>query len=254
MRLHTIDTGRGADASDADGDRTVVLLHGMMGSSESWGRVIPALAAVGFRVLALDLPGHGLSPRDPHRTIERAAAAVVETVRDRIPGPPSAVLAHSYGASVLAQAADALQPALAVYIDAGLTLPGHADRAALAAQYEHDRRTRLSPEALRRSRPFYSRKDAEVEARAAARFDPATMASVSCGPDHRWTPDAGSIVVRADPSIWVSDDDVRRYEGAGVQVRSIRGAAHTVWYSHFDQFTASLPELFSPGAPERLPV
>lgn len=246
MRLHAIDVG--------EGDRTVVLIHGMMGSAESWRRVIPALAGGGFRVLALDLPGHGLSPRDPHLTIGRAAAAVVDTIHDRVAGPPAAVLAHSYGASVLAEAAATLRPTLAVYVDAGLALAGRGDRAALTAQYARDRAARLSPAALLRSRSSYSAQDAKVEARAAARFDPATMASVSCGPDHFWAPAAGSIVIRADPSTWVSDDDVRRYEDAGVQVRSIRGAAHTVWYSHFEQFTASLPELFSPGASERLSV
>ena len=41
--LHAIDTG--------DGPRTAVLLHGLMGSGESWHRVIPLLADHGYRVL-----------------------------------------------------------------------------------------------------------------------------------------------------------------------------------------------------------
>ena len=61
MLLHAIDTGTGPG--------TVLLLHGMMGSSESWWRLIPPLAANGHRVIALDLPGHGLSERDPQLTI-----------------------------------------------------------------------------------------------------------------------------------------------------------------------------------------
>ena len=73
MLLHAIDTGTGPG--------TVLLLHGMMGSSESWWRLIPPLAANGHRVIALDLPGHGLSERDPQLTIEQAAASVVETAR-----------------------------------------------------------------------------------------------------------------------------------------------------------------------------
>ena len=46
MLLHAIDTGTGPG--------TVLLLHGMMGSSESWWRLIPPLAANGHRVIALD--------------------------------------------------------------------------------------------------------------------------------------------------------------------------------------------------------
>lgn len=236
MLLHADESGVGP--------RTVVLLHGMMGSSESWHRVIPRLTAQGYRVLALDLPGHGLSARDPHLTIETAAASVVETVRSRATDGPVVAVGHSYGASVLAQAAASLRPALAVYVDAALSLHGGADRASLVEAYEKDRRVRMSPETLRASRPFYSDADAAAEARAAERFDPETMASVSCRGDRTWEPGPASILVRADPSDWVSDDDVRRFAEHGGEVRSIPGAAHTIWYSHFDEFTGVLPELF----------
>lgn len=235
MLLHAIESGAGP--------RTVVLLHGMMGSAESWHRVVPRLVARGHSVLALDLPGHGLSPRDPELTIESAAASVVETVRSRAGDGPVLAVGHSYGATVLAQACDALRPALAVYVDAALSLAGGADRAALVETYEQDRRTRLSSEYLRVSRAYYSAEDAEVEARAAARFDPETMASVSCGPDHEWAPGPASVLLRAEPSAWVSDDDALRFARHGGEVRSIPGAAHTVWYSHLDPFTAALPEL-----------
>lgn len=245
MLLHAIDTGTGPG--------TVLLLHGMMGSSDSWWRVIPPLTTNGHRVIALDLPGHGLSERDPQLTIEQAAASVVETATHLGAGRPLAAIGHSYGATVLAAAADMLQPDLSVYVDAALSLTGGHDRAALAAQYERDRRARLSPEDLLASRPFYSAQDADVEARAAALFDPATTASISCDTDHSWLPDAGSIVVRADPSAWVSDDDARRFAANGADVRSIPGAAHTVWFSHFNEFTESLPELFGPPTPHTVP-
>lgn len=245
MLLHAIDAGTGPS--------TVLLLHGMMGSSDSWWRLIPSLTANGHRVIALDLPGHGLSERDPQLTIEQAAASVIETVRHLGPGRPLAAVGHSYGATVLAAAAKMLQPDLSVYVDAALALTGGHDRGALTAQYARDRGARLTPEDLLASRPFYSVQDAEVEARAAALFDPATTASISCDTDHSWLPDAGSIVVKAEPSSWVSDDDARRFAANGADVRSIAGAAHTIWYSHFDEFTASLPELFGPPAARTLP-
>ncbi|WP_274601243.1 alpha/beta hydrolase [Microbacterium sp. Se63.02b] len=210
----------------------------------SWWRVVPRLVDRGRRVIALDLPGHGLSPRDPELTIERAASAVVDTVRVLAPGGPVDAIGHSYGATVLAAAAEQLRPDLAVYVDAALVLAGGADRHALTAAYAQDRLLRMSPDGLRATRPFSSERDAEVEARAAARFDPATSASVSCGPDQAWEAVPGSIVIRADPSAWVTDQDARRFEQGGVEVRSVPGAAHTIWYSHFDEFTASLPEMF----------
>jgi pimeloyl-ACP methyl ester carboxylesterase len=239
MLLHAVDVGAGP--------RTVVLLHGMMGSSDSWWRLIPLLVERRFRVLAIDLPGHGLSPRDPRLTIEQSASSVVETVESLAPGQPIAAMGHSYGASVLAEAAALLRPDPAVYVDAALSLAGGQDHGVLTARYAQDRRARQSPEDLRASRPFYSPKDAEVEALAARRFDAATMASVSCGADHEWLPRAGSIVVRAEPSMWVREADVGRFEANGIEVRSIPGAAHTIWYSHFEEFTASVPELFGPG-------
>lgn len=248
MLLNVVEAG--------EGDRVAVLLHGMMGSAESWHRVVPRLVGRGFRVLALDLPGHGRSPRDPELTIQTAADAVVATLARAVPapggnhdagGPPeriAAAMGHSFGATVLAAAAPRLDAALTVYIDAALTLSGGHDPAVLVPQYEHDRRVRMSPSELRALRPFYSVEDAAVEARAAARFDPATAAAVSCGADGHWPAAPGSIVIRADPSAWVADEDARRFEAAGVRVRSIPGAAHTVWYSHFTAFTAALPELF----------
>ncbi|PRB44988.1 hypothetical protein CQ020_01840 [Arthrobacter sp. MYb23] len=86
------------------GERAVILLHGMMGSSESWWRVGPALAAHGYRVLAMDLPGHGHSPRDLRLTVERAAEAVVATANLRDALKPSLAMGHSFGGLVLSAA------------------------------------------------------------------------------------------------------------------------------------------------------
>jgi pimeloyl-ACP methyl ester carboxylesterase len=50
-------------AWDGPGDATFVLIHGLGGSHLNWLQVAPGLAGLG-RVLALDLPGFGWSPRD----------------------------------------------------------------------------------------------------------------------------------------------------------------------------------------------
>lgn len=76
------------------------------------------------------------------------------------------------------------------------------------------------------------------------RFDPFTAAAVASANGGVWEPAAGSIVVRANPSDYVSDSDAPAFQERGVSVRNIPGAAHSVWYSNFDQFIAALPEVF----------
>jgi pimeloyl-ACP methyl ester carboxylesterase len=58
-----------------------VLVHGVTSSSRTWWRVGPALAERGFRVLAVDLRGHGASPRPvAGLAATDLAADVAETV------------------------------------------------------------------------------------------------------------------------------------------------------------------------------
>ena len=235
MTLHVDSVGHGSEVA--------VLLHGMMGSSESWWRVVPLLVERGYRVLAVDLPGHGLSDRDPSLTIDRAADAVVATVERRSAGEPALAMGHSFGGLVLAAASARLRPKLAVYVDSPFSGRGGWNRDEVAAEYESDRRAR-TVDGLRASRPYYSDQDCLVEGRAAERFDPATAAAVAAADGGSWPPAPGSIVIRADPSDYVSDETASGLRQRGVHVRSIPGSAHSIWYSHFDQFVASLPEVF----------
>ncbi len=63
-----------------DGERTAVLLHGIMSDSHAWGSVVDDLVERGFRVLAVDLAGHGESPRAEHYSLQAWADDVVETI------------------------------------------------------------------------------------------------------------------------------------------------------------------------------
>ncbi|MFK4762956.1 alpha/beta fold hydrolase [Microbacterium sp. ZW T5_45] len=243
MLLHAIDVAPGRSGH---AEKSALLLHGMMGSAESWHRVIPLLADRGYRVLSLDLPGHGLSPRDPEITVDTAAASVIETVDAAgLPHPVHAI-GHSLGATVLAASAPILAPEVTVYVDSPLRFTGHGDRNELVARYQTDRATRTDAERLHALRPYYSAQDIAVEARAAERFDPSTAASVSSGEDVAISPRSGDVLIHADPSRWVTDADIDRFTRSGVSVRSVSGAEHTIWYSHLDAFTASLPEMFEP--------
>jgi pimeloyl-ACP methyl ester carboxylesterase len=57
----------------------LVLVHGLGARGEDWGAMMPALAAQGFHVYALDLLGYGRSPRpDVSYSISMEEAVVVE--------------------------------------------------------------------------------------------------------------------------------------------------------------------------------
>ena len=77
----------------------LVLLHGLTSSSAlCWLPVFDALSADG-RVLAVDLPGHGSSPRGESFTLE-ATAAVVARLIDQEFGCPALVVGFSMGGVV----------------------------------------------------------------------------------------------------------------------------------------------------------
>lgn len=86
-------------------DRPVVLVHGVFDSAACWFPVLDALVAAGRRVIAVDLPGHGASPRiERDFSLQHLAEAVHVTLRDA--GVTSAdVVGHSLGGLVSQQLA-----------------------------------------------------------------------------------------------------------------------------------------------------
>jgi pimeloyl-ACP methyl ester carboxylesterase len=88
MRLHV----RTAGAPDAP--RTAVLLHGITSSSGTWVRVMPELAARGYRVHAVDTLGHGESPK-PYGGYHHdgLVAAIAASVPDEV----DLLIGHSFG-------------------------------------------------------------------------------------------------------------------------------------------------------------
>lgn len=78
-----------------------VLVHGITGWWRTWWRVGPALADRGWKVIAVDLRGHGASPPvDGIATAGTLAADVVETLESVGVVPVDVVVAHSLGAAV----------------------------------------------------------------------------------------------------------------------------------------------------------
>ena len=78
-----------------------MLVHGVTSSSRTWWRVGPALAGRGFGVLAVDLRGHGASPRGAAGlAVGDLADDVAETVAGTAGGPVELLVGHSLGALV----------------------------------------------------------------------------------------------------------------------------------------------------------
>jgi pimeloyl-ACP methyl ester carboxylesterase len=248
MQLSRLDWGAG--------DRFAVLVHGMLGSAHQFHQLGPALARRGYRALAVDLPGHRRSPAALDATLDLYAESVADTIRTDT-GPTSATsprvdlaIGHSLGAVVLAAALPLLRPARAVYVDVPFSPAGtDVGPDELLARFSTAKAER-TVERLRVSKPEWSEEDRRIEAEAARQFDPATAVALQVaynrnpplGPPSTSTP---SLLVRAEPSRFVSPERADELQRLGFRVRSIAGAGHCVWYSHVDAFVA----MVDPGSP-----
>lgn len=89
------------------GERVVVLLHGILLDSQMNRRLAADLAERGFRVVLLDLPGHGLSERPRHASAHRmdSYARHVVSVLDELGIEQAVIGGVSLGANVTLQVA-----------------------------------------------------------------------------------------------------------------------------------------------------
>ncbi|MEM6713067.1 MAG: alpha/beta fold hydrolase BchO [Pseudomonadota bacterium] len=112
MRWHVQDMGRemGQECTQAP---TLLLIHGAGASTHSWRAMMPALAEH-FRVIAIDLPGHGFSGSPPvyRPTLPRVSRLLGELL-DVLDADVKLVVGHSAGAAIGAWMAlqDAIKPA-----------------------------------------------------------------------------------------------------------------------------------------------
>lgn len=132
----------------------------MTSSSRTWWRVGPALAERGHRVLAVDLRGHGASPRseaglstaDLADDVAETIGAVTAGSPGAAPGPPVDLLVgHSLGALVALELVGRRPGFARRLVLEDPPGPGSVDWAGLADGIEADtRRAATAPDALRR--------------------------------------------------------------------------------------------------------
>jgi pimeloyl-ACP methyl ester carboxylesterase len=142
----------------------VLLLHGWNGRGAQLGAFMPALVTAGFRVVAIDAPGHGRSPG--HETNIPEMNAAIQAVT-QVCGPLRGVIGHSFGVvcalyavreglsveRIVAVAPPAEMRELARRFCAALNLPSSAQAdfyGRLEARFGADLWDRFSPVALAR--------------------------------------------------------------------------------------------------------
>jgi pimeloyl-ACP methyl ester carboxylesterase len=169
-----------------DALRTVLLLHGVTGWSRTWWRVGPAVAAAGYQVLALDLHGHGNSPK-PGRAVSIAEVErdVVETLDERFDTRRVDIIwGHSLGA-MIALMLLGRNPELAeraVLVDPPLTPGSPADLEAVAALWQQQsglarRQPEVLFQAVRDQNRHWHERDVADTVESMAALDVATLAA-----------------------------------------------------------------------------
>lgn len=82
----------------------ILFVHGAGGESGLW-RLVAERLAPGFRAAAIDLSGHGASPRKGEHTLDTYVSDVLAAARALGGGEPPVLCGHSMGGAVVMQAA-----------------------------------------------------------------------------------------------------------------------------------------------------
>ncbi len=228
MRLTTHEWGAGK--------RIALLVHGIMSDHRSWRRVGPALADRGYRAIAVDLRGHGVSPRAEAYSPQLFA----DDLADTLPAGADLAIGHSLGALGLSLAVDRLRPRRAVYSDPAWS---SVDAARALDPSFFTQFAQLRREQIAFLNPRWEADDLDVELATLALWDP--MSADFLGgrpltgflPGHAAVP---SLVQLADNSTLIGPADAALLTGRGFEVRTVEGAGHCIHRDDFDGFLKSL--------------
>ena len=228
----------------------LLLLHGAGASSETFWRVGPALAASGWRSIALDLPGHGLTGgwRGRHVWIETAHDVVTVIRAMGLDGVDLPVIGHSWGAVIAAHLPQAgFPPERMILIDPPAI--GASALAVLANDPTERRYARLADaiDAIRASGVTWADRDIEAKARALTQIDDAAARAVYLGNGDydaavaaiAWSAARSPVpiwLIRGEPEQGgLIDDDARANLAAHVgaeHIITIAGAGHSPQRTH----------------------
>ncbi|MFD4420522.1 alpha/beta fold hydrolase [Agromyces sp. NPDC058484] len=221
MQLAVHESGGGA--------KTAILIHGIMSDSRAWHRVTAELEGRGFRVLAVDLTGHGRSPRARRYSPAVWADDVVETLEPLLHGPPDVVMGHSLGGLVASLVADRMAPRAAIYVDPAFSFPAGIRGWAFKAFFAIAPRPRRS--ALVRMNPKWSATDVDIELATLRDWDKRTILGFAdtrpLVPPVRLV--APTLVVLAEKSLLITERVAAQLRHQGMTVETVAGTGHTVF-------------------------
>ncbi|HZW41615.1 MAG TPA: alpha/beta hydrolase [Agromyces sp.] len=222
--------------ASGSGSRTAVLIHGIMSDSRAWHRVTAELERRGFRVLAVDLAGHGRSPRSHQYSPAAWADDVVETLGPLLDRAPDVVMGHSLGGLVASIVAERLAPRAAIYIDPAFAFPKGVRGWAFKAFFAMAPRPRRS--ALVRMNPKWSAADVDIELATLRDWDKRTILGFAdtrpLVPPTRLV--APTLVVLAEKSLLITAKVAAQLRRQGMTVTTVRGTGHTVFRDDHDGF------------------
>ncbi|QHC21699.1 alpha/beta fold hydrolase [Streptomyces sp. GS7] len=227
MQLHTHEWGTG--------DRIAVLVHGIMSDHRTWHRVGPALAGRGYRVIGVDLRGHGRSPRG-----EYSPELFADDLVDTLPAGADVVIGHSLGGLALSLAAERLRPARAVYSDPAWSLTEAAQPVDPAVFVTFKRAERTL---VRNFNPRWDDADVDVELATLADWDTGTALALSGHHLRDRTPQrpvVPSLVQIAGEGFLFTEEAAKELTARGFEVRTVRGAGHTIHRDDLEGFLAGL--------------
>lgn len=226
------------------GARTALLVHGFSDDSSTWWRVAPAIADLGFTVLAPDLRGHGESPRADSYRLEDFAQDLVDT----LPGEADIALGHSLGAIALGLAAERLHPRCAVFVDPSWLRPRGEVMVGAALP--------LKPSDLPREVAHWSAEEVAVDLASNRRTDSQVMSSLLAElaphehipPPPAPHPGALVLVPELSPVLPVAAHPV--LASIGYEIRTLPGVRHVLHRDDFEGFMELLrPGLVDSGVP-----
>ncbi|HTK11579.1 MAG TPA: alpha/beta hydrolase [Ktedonobacteraceae bacterium] len=250
-RFHYLNWG----TEDA-GRPAVVLLHGITSSAKSWVRVGPALADR-YRVYALDMRGHGDSPKPPAgnyglRQTADDAAAFIEALELDHP----ILIGHSWGgatAMMLASGVGSEKPvpnfAKIILEDPARTFDSDdPEKATVSHRKDAGRPLADVRRELIANNPGWSEEDIEGKLEAVNKMSPEAIISVfrEVGQLGNLLPllaqlPAPTLLLRADPDLGTTLpgatwDEARGYLPSHSQAVQIDGATHNMHRNKFAAF------------------
>jgi pimeloyl-ACP methyl ester carboxylesterase len=235
----------------------VLLLHGVTSSARTWWRVGPALAAVGFRVVAPDLPGHGETGhwRGHHRFRDNAADLIAFVRAAGLERSDLQIVGHSWGAmTAAAMPAAGLASATLVLID-----PPAVPLATIAAMLENpDEGAYYDVEeavhAIGRLYPTWPYGDVIAKAEGLTQFDEAAVRDILTK-NGDWDGGLGALadpaaqavpvwLIRGDPANggYVPDELLPDYAAriGAERIITIAGAPHSPHRTHPEALVAAV--------------